>query len=104
MKVLWTTLTKNQDNENLKITSDSTHNNNKEDVLGAQNTNKNTVSEKELITRLAIPIVSKSHTLGKCDSKLDSLYEMKRFSSYGDVVLELKQKFSSCDTLNTISK
>ncbi len=98
------------DNENQKITCDSTHNNNnnninnKEDIFGAKNINKNTVSEKELITRFAIPIVSKSQTLGKCDSKLDSLYEMKRFSSYGDVVLELKQKFSSCDTLNTISK
>jgi hypothetical protein len=92
------------DNENLKITCDSTQNNKKEDIFGAKNISKNTVSEKEMITRFAIPIVSKSHTIGKCDSKLDSLCEMKRFSSYGDVVLELKQKFSSCDALNAISK
>lgn len=63
---------------------------------------KNNNSENKMVSSLVIPIVSNQQTLKKINSSNDTLDGLKRYSSYGDVILELKQKFSNNNFSKTI--
>jgi len=86
----------------LKMTSDLNIKNKTESNLGFPEDNNNNSVKQKVVSRQVIPIVAKRQSLSGTDAKKENFDKMKTYSSYSDVVLELKKKFSSNDQINSI--
>ena len=73
------------------------------DVIGTTpGSNCSNETLKKMVERIVKPIVFYRKACGACDIKTDSIQELKRYSSYGDVVMELKNKFAIHNEINSI--
>ena len=78
-------------------------NNFRSDVMGTTpGSNCSNGTLKKVVERIVKPIAFYRKACGACDIKTDSIQELKRYSSYGDVVMELKNKFAIHNEINSI--